>query len=514
MKSMQAKRLMLVMFIISLASPTIAQEKIKIENVQNIYLRNSGAIFSNREVKGYFFFFMSDKINKVENEYTLKLTDQNLNPAKEIKFTDSKDVLLLESAFNGKDIVFQFYNRKESYMEYKIYSPDGKLKNSYTKEFDKKSKAYFERYIEMQEESKSLFPLGNVGFASVLPVRDGKKYSYEVNFFLSDRKKQVAFNPEDEEKLSQAQYIGSTDSILLIQVMKKAKMLSNNLDSWLIGFNVITGKKVFEMETVKDYNFYPMNVSAIKNSGGNYMLMGPYFEKNERAGLDRSLGLGIWVMDAKGNVVSQKYNGWDGQLGKVLPVDAKGKVDDLGYVFVHSVVRASNGNIFAIGEGYKKQASVGGIAGKLVGAGTSAAKIRTTDMVMMQFDKDFNITGAKIYDKTNNDVYLPNGAEFLNAPSLALMIKALGDFDYNYTMADDNVDEFVVGYSDYERSGDFKGLTFNTIRYDGQKISQDKLSLNSKASSMQILPAKIGSILVLEYFKKDKRLDVRIEKIN
>jgi hypothetical protein len=268
------------------------------------------------------------------------------------------------------------------------------------------------------------------------------------------------------------------------------------------------------METVKDYNFYPMNVSAIRNSGGGYMLMGPYFEKDDRAGLDRSLGLGIWVMDGKGNVVSQKYNAWDGQLGKVLPVDAKGKVDNLGYVFVHSVLQASNGNIFAIGEGYKKQASVTGIAGKLMGARTSAAKIRTTDMVMMQFDKDFNITGAKIYDKTNNDVFLPNGAEFLNAPSLALLIKALGDFDYNYTMADDNVDEFVVGYSDYEKSGEFKGLTFNTIRYDGQKISQDKLQLNSKASKMQILPAKIGSILIIEYYKKDKRLDVRIEKIN
>jgi hypothetical protein len=31
---------------------------------------------------------------------------------------------------------------------------------------------------------------------------------------------------------------------------------------------------------------------------------------------------------------------------------------------------------------------------------------------------------------------------------------------------------------------------------------------------MRILPAKTGSIMVLEYFKKDKRLDMRLEKIN
>jgi hypothetical protein len=493
-----------------------AQNKIKIENVQSIYLRNSGPIYANKEIKGYFFFYQSDKINKKENEYTLKLTDQNLNPAREIKFTDSKDVVLLESAYNGNDLIFQFYNSKDSYLEYKIYGMDGRLKNSYTREFDKKTKNFFEQTKENQEDIKSIFPLGSAGFASVVPVRDGNKYTYEVNFLLSDRKKQITYSPGDEDRFSQAQYIGSTDSVLLIQVMKKSRLMSNDLESWLVGFNAFTGKKTFEMETIKDQNFYPMNVAMIRNGDGKFMLLGPYFNKEDRAARDRSLGLGVWVMDARGKVVSQKYNPWDGNLSKFLKVDAKGKVDKIGYVYFHSILQTSNGKIFAIGEGYKKQVSAGGIAMNVLSQRglNSMAKIQTTDMVLLQFDPEFNITDAKVYDKFSNSVGLPAGAEYLNAPSLALLVKTIGGFDYEYTQTDNEADEFLVGYTDYEKDKDFKGLTFNTIHYDGAAISTDKIVMESKASSMRILPAKIGSVMVMEYFKKDKKLDLHIEKMD
>jgi hypothetical protein len=30
---------------------------------------------------------------------------------------------------------------------------------------------------------------------------------------------------------------------------------------------------------------------------------------------------------------------------------------------------------------------------------------------------------------------------------------------------------------------------------------------------MRVFPAKAGSIMILEYFKKDKRLDFRLEKL-
>src|SRR4026209_2703308 len=78
-----------------------AQNKLSIDKVYSTYLRNSGAIMENNQIKGYFFLYQSDKIDRNTNEYTLQILDQNLNKVKDIKFEDSKKLNLLEAAYNG-----------------------------------------------------------------------------------------------------------------------------------------------------------------------------------------------------------------------------------------------------------------------------------------------------------------------------------------------------------------------------------------------------------------------------
>ncbi len=72
----------------------------------------------------------------------------------------------------------------------------------------------------------------------------------------------------------------------------------------------------------------------------------------------------------------------------------------------------------------------------------------------------------------------------------------------------------MVGYTDYIRSSDYKGLTFNSISYYNNNFTTDKINLKTASCSMRILPAKTGSVMILEYFKKDKRLDMHLEKVN
>ena len=67
--------------------------------------------------------------------------------------------------------------------------------------------------------------------------------------------------------------------------------------------------------------------------------------------------------------------------------------------------------------------------------------------------------------------------------------------------------------ADYIVSNPYKGQTFNAIRYNGSKFSIDKIQLKSKAGKLRVFPAKAGSVMILEYFKKDKRLDFRLEKL-
>src|SRR4051812_47879536 len=106
---MQMKKVLIVGIMLLMIHAAKAQ-KFSIENVRKAALRTSDAIKEGTDVKGYYFFYVSDKIDKRTNEYTLRILDNNLGVLKDIKFQDSKDVTILESSFNGTDLIFLMYN--------------------------------------------------------------------------------------------------------------------------------------------------------------------------------------------------------------------------------------------------------------------------------------------------------------------------------------------------------------------------------------------------------------------
>ncbi len=72
-----------------------------------------------------------------------------------------------------------------------------------------------------------------------------------------------------------------------------------------------------------------------------------------------------------------------------------------------------------------------------------------------------------------------------------------------------------MGYVDYEkRKGEKNGLVFGAITYADKEYATDKISLETEASSLRVMPAKSGFILITEYFRKSQKLDMRLEKIN
>jgi hypothetical protein len=515
-------RLLLPVAMLVLQQISYAQSKLSIENIKSVYLRNSGPIIANEEIKGYFLFYQSDKVDKKTNEYTLQILDENVNKVKDIKFIDSKNIVLMESSYNGSDIMFMFYDKDQKQLDYRVYAIDGKQKFNYQRPIDNKTKNYIDQTFSQNTEetqNKSLFSIEDRGFITAIPVRDDGKYTYEINFYQTDKKKQWTYTPEEEGKFSIAQYLGASDSVAIFEINKKERLLSGKVHSWLMGVYLHNGKKAFEFETNgrEKYNFFPMNIAAVRNSG-QFMLMGPYFDKDDRAMRDKSLGLGVWVMNNTGNIVVSKYNSWDGEISKHLKVDSRGRVDELGYIYFHKIIQTEDGKIFAVGEGYKKVASALGIAATVLtrgGGGASTMKMKITDMLLLQFNSKFDITNAQIYDKNSNSIELPQGSEFVGAPTLAMMIKYTYDgFDYAFSQTDKTHSTFSVGYTDYVRSKDYKGLTFNSISYYNNNLTTDKINLKTSSSSMRILPAKTGSVMILEYFKKDKRLDMHLEKIN
>lgn len=495
-------------------------QKLTIENVQKVALRNSDAIKEGTEVKGYYFFYVSDKIDKKTNEYTLQITDNNLKKLKDIKFQDSKDVSILESSFNGTDLIFLFYNEDARTLEYQVYGADGKKKHTYTRELTKKEKRYLTMsYLAVNDDEqtyKGLYPLEGRGFISNMPSREDKDFTFQVDYFASEKRKQWTFTPTEGGKRIIGDYLGTNNGVVYFEVLKYGGAFDGKPDSYLLGLDLETGKQLFENPTDNaKYRFYPASMSVLN---GKSIIFGEYYDPNGNVVKDKSLGFAFITVDEKGKVVGEKYCSWSLDLGKYLDVSSKGKIDDFGYMFVHNIVQTADGSVFAIGEGYKKVASGLGIAANIISGGRSGIaniKIKVTDMILIKFDQDFNVKQAKIYDKNSNSVELPNGMGFSSGPLIGKMVKyTFGEFDYAYTQVNKDLSSFTVCYSDYVRGKDYKGGTFNSITYNEGKITTDRVNTKSDATRSAVLPGKQGQVLLLDYYRKDKRLDVHFEKLN
>jgi hypothetical protein len=243
--------------------------------------------------------------------------------------------------------------------------------------------------------------------------------------------------------------------------------------------------------------------------------MGPYYNGDDNVTHDESLGLGVWIMNNQGKLIRSKYISWASDLSKFLKVSNKGNLADLGYVYFHRIVQTADGRVFAIGEGYKKNANAAGIAMSVLTRSYASnwTKLVITDMLFLELTENFELMNAKIYEK-NRNTFPVMGSDFVTPHALALLAKADGAFDYTFTQMGENKESFTSGYTDYEKSKNYKGLVFHSISYYDGKVSNDQINLKTEASNLRIMPAKAGSVMLLEYFKKDKRLEMRMEKIN
>lgn len=501
-----------------------AQNKLTIDNVRTTSIRNSGEILEGNDLKGYFTFYVSDKVSKKVNEYTLQILDHNLNKVKDIKFEDDKDVRILEASYNNNSIMFLFYNSKEKTLEYRAYDFNGKQRMSYVKDLDKRSKMLIEStYGDKSDEgqNEALFSVNNDGFVTVYPVKEGKYFSYEINFFFTTKKKQWSFEAaeDQEDKYCSAMYLGATGNLVIFEVIKRKNMMSTKNHAWVLGLDIQTGKKAFELKTEdEEQKFIPMNLVTFPGKS-DFMLLGPYFNEDANIVKDPSLGLATWTLDTKGKLLSRVNNSWDGEFSKHLPVSKKGKLKEIGYLYFHRIVQTNDGIFHAVGEGYKKSISAMGVASTLLARGpdsraSSMLKLTITDLVMISFDENFVIKSANVFEKNNNSMEFQSGYEVASPHIMALAAKSAGAFDYNFTTIDNDRTRFSVGYTDYDKSGDDKGLYFHAINYRDGQYTEDKISLRSKAKWIRVFPANAGFVTILEYFKKDKRMEFRLEKLN
>lgn len=509
----------LILFLLALPSLLFAQSS-SIEGIRQMRLRNSGAIQENNQMVGYYSFYVYDKVDSKTNAYYLTITDIDLNTVAEVKMKKPKTTMLLEMIYNGEVFAMLFMDYKAKEVKVETYDKLGKRTGT---------KAIADTYkwelLRVQQAGKdgevneSMFPLGEQGFVKQLMTKKSK-ITYELLAFNNDMSRKWKFAPRESGLIEMCNIVWANEKYILASVMKMQNRLDKPDHAFLLLVDAETGRKIFEVKMrEKSHNLSVLNGFVDANEERAY-IVGEYYASGDNIISSKSLGLYAMELDLGGQAMKYKSFSRDGDLKKLAPADDKGK-EDLGFVFFHRVVRTKDGGFHLIGEQFKRSVSGLGVASQVLSGGRGGASsfsLKIDNMIVAKLNADLDLTDVEVYDKARSEVLMPAGAAYWSPMMMAHYVRMVDGFDYAFTVTDAEKDRYFATYVDFDRSkgesGEKLGSYIGTIVHDGGNMTLDKLPIKSSATYYRVLPSKPGHVVIMEYFRKAKRLDMRMEKVN
>ncbi len=503
---------------------TASAQKVIIDNVIKAKARGSGSIIEKDVVKGYYSLYELDKAGKGKRNYMLVMYDQDLNKVAEDKFVADKNILIREATYNGVTLLLKFgdiFGGKKSEYTFKLYNLQAENIATFTETVESGyDYAVSDPRDNESGENKLVIPLES-GFVDYFYMQKGlSKTRYGMRFITNDGKVAWTYrSPEKPKDYELCNHLSIGPNVIISQITKKPNLFSRDLEEYLVGTDLATGKRLFENK-IEDPKQAVMALSA-DATPESCRLYGLYFDKDAKTAKDPSKGLFCFEVGYDGKVINRKYVSWEKDVSAFLPVNAKGKIKDIGFLYFHKFQRTADGKTFGIAEQFRREASALGIASKVLnvsGGGrsnVSVVKAVIEDLYMFEFDNAFELKGVTVYDKTRTPVELPSGYEFVGPRLMGYALDMWGSFDYAFTTNNPENTEFYVGYLDRQKMEKGKrDYIFGTVSYADGKLSTDKTVVGSEATWFTVQPAKSGYFVVIEYFRKKKTMEFRMEKYN
>jgi len=502
------KKIYVLLLLVLVATSSFGQSK-KLDKITEFELRNSGSIIDKENnVNGYYFFYLIDKLKKGEAEYGIQILDNNLNEVALKKYISSKHSYLIDSKFNNESLMFAVLNSKERKIN--LLSFDKKAEQKGTKSFELSKKEM--QYLSIMTKSSAysmLYPVPNRGFIFNI-LKDNKKLGYATTFVPTDGSQEWTYgSPKDSKEFITASPIAVNEKFVVLVEAKKPGMLSSKLTISAKILDAVTGKLIATKEY--DAKNPKLFTNAFLDGEDNLVLVGEYFKADDNVFKDKSMGLFVEVLDQTGTTIKEKSSSWKDDIDPLL---ADLNDDENYYIYFHDVIPMANGHYYAIGEKFKKTLSAGGMASAVLSGGrSSATQLTITDAFIFELDSDFLIKNITKFEKGKSRA--PSVTDFGSPQLNAHAIAGLGGFDHEYTQIDKENDRFYACFIDYERiKGEKNKTAFKTIIYDDGEFSQDKIYLDEKGKITKVFPAKIGNVVIFEYDRKKKELNIRMEKLN
>ena len=496
-------------------------QKTSISGVKRYSSRGLGVIKEDNQVKGYYFFYLKDKVSRELTSYGLYIYNNNLEATHNIEFTKPKNSMLLESSYNGDRLCFSFVNQKLKTLELDMYDNSGKLVSTYSvKDVSPAELNYYVSMVQSEEDefNGSLMAVPGKGFIRYGMEKEGG-YRTSIEFIDNNGKKAWATEPFSKEKKSYetTEPVFANENVAVTNISVRPKLMSSDIDYNMVVHEISSGKELFKFPLIHDKGhlvMMGMNYDAAENQ---YLLYGEYYGKtgNGRLDVKNKQGFFVQVYDKNGKLVKENFSSWEKDIAAIIPVASKGRMENDAIIFVHNVIKTADGNYFAIGEEFKKKVSGRAMLVNAAGGEAALMEIQMMNMVVFQFDKDLKPVKAYIIEKKKSHILLQKGMSTVSPHKLGYIMKLYGYFDYAFTTESNDKSTFNSVYINYARDKENdSNLDVGTIYYKDKEIAVDHVKLNTRPSSFKIIPAKSGYITILEYQRKTKTVELRLEKLD
>lgn len=501
-----------ILLLLTLISFTGFSQIGKTNGVNTFSVRNSGPILDkNNDVDGYYFYYVVDKLKKGENEFAIQILDKNLVEVAKKSYVDNKNTFLMKTSFNNQAMMFAMANFREKKIELLTFDKQANQKPAINIPLETKEIRYL-TLMQQTGDFNVLFPVENKGFI-FNKFEDNKKIGYSLKYYPTDGGKAWEYNsPTDSKEILTINPIEVNDKFVVAIEFSKSSLLSRKITVRTKVIDVNTGKLIFERENSKEVK-PRLITNAFLDSNSNVVLMGEYFKDGDNIFTDKSLGLFSEIINQTGKTIKETTTSWKEDVAKIAKI-SNNFIDEKGYVYFHEIVKTNTNDYYAIGEYYKKTASAVGIASAMLSQGQgSTTQISIRNAVVFKFNSDFKLIDIKEFEKSVSRA--PSLTDFGSPQLNAHALKAYGAFDYEYTQIDRANDRFYSCFIDYEKIKGAKNKNaFKTIIYDEGKLTEDKIYLEQGEKDFRVFPAKVGNVLLLEYNKKLKEINLHLEKLN
>ena len=510
---MKKMKSIFILFALLFSCSVFSQSKI-FDNVLNIEVRSTVTITNNKQIVGYAFFYMIDKMKK-SSMFRLSIVDENLKEIGSNEFEGPKDLDLKRAVYESNEILLSFYDKdkKDGFERFaKVFDLKGKELGNIPYDPDKVKKGMFGAAIAAQMEAiyEGTDNVEGKGFITIFPSK-AKTGGIDAQMIgLNGKLKWEKNITADKGDRTDLYLLATTPNTILLFEQDRGSVMNKDADIFLIGLSVENGNQIFKKPMdIKGLSYEPMFIK--KSTDGKLKIASTLYDQNDRFLAAKPIGFSIGELnDMTGDIKIIKDFNYLNDLSSVLTMKNESKSEE-GYLKTHDICIMDDGSMVMVGEFFRKTVSAGGMAMKILSrGGGSASQATIEDMFLLRIDNNLKAKSLEKIEKDKERTSMPDG---IPVGLMARLLTYQHSFGYMYT--DEGLDgrkKTVLARGSFgeEKYGtvaitidEKKGYT--TKRFDIQK---------EKNVSYHILPAKPGYVMISKYNSKEKKLTVNLEKVN